>query len=227
MPEFTPRWKLVIFDCDGVLVDSEPIGARVFAGMLWELGIVMSPEECCQRFRGSHMADCLGFIGERLGRPAPDDFAARFRDRCVAAYHTELEPIPGIHVALERIALPRCVASNGPAEKMQTTLGLTGLLEFFEDRIFSAYDIQRWKPEPDLYLHAAEQCGVAARDCVVVEDSAFGVQAAVTAGMHVLGFAPNGEAEDLEQLGARTFRSMTELPDLLIGREAGPSFPGR
>jgi HAD superfamily hydrolase (TIGR01509 family) len=151
----------------------------------------------------------------RLGRPLPPAFEASFWERAEVALRAELRPVPGIHEALERIPTPTCVASSGRIDKMRVTLGVTGLLRRFEGRIFSAADVPRAKPWPDLFLHAAERMGAAPTTCVVVEDSPRGVEAGVAAGMRVLGYAARTDASELAGAGAEIFSDMRLLPQLL------------
>src|SRR5690349_11572951 len=159
---FRMRWDLVIFDCDGVLVDSEPIANRVFTDLLNEIGLRTTLEETMRDYVGRSMASCMAIVVERLGRPVPDDFVDAFRDRTADAFRAELRGVPGIETALDAItrdALPTCVASSGEHRKIRLSLGLTGLLPRFEGRIFSAQDVPRGKPHPDLFLHAARTLG--------------------------------------------------------------------
>ena len=207
--------ELVIFDCDGVLVDSEPISNRVLAEVLTESGLATTLESSMRDYMGRSWTACVEIFEARLGRPLPPLFAERFWTRVEAALRAELQPVPGIHEALARIPTPTCVASSGRPEKMRITLGMTGLLPRFEGRIFSALDVARAKPWPDLFLHAAARMGAAPATCVVVEDSPRGVEAGVAAGMRVLGFAGRTEAAALEAAGAEVFRDMLELPERL------------
>ena len=211
-----PVPALVIFDCDGVLVDSEVLGNRVLAAVAGECGLVLDPDEAVTLFRGCKMADCVAVLGERLGRPLPDDFVARVRARTAAAFRAELRPVEGVADALARVALPVCVASSGPREKIELALSVTGLLPRFAGRIFSSYEVGSWKPAPDLFLHAARTLGAPPAGCVVVEDSALGVRAGVAAGMRVIGYAPlASDASELAGLGASVIRHMRELPERL------------
>lgn len=219
-----PRWDLVIFDCDGVLVDSEPIANRVFAELLGEVGLPLSYDETIATFLGRSMAACVAIIEARLGRPVPAEFAATCQARVAAAFARELAPVPGVVAALDGVAalgLPACVASSGTHEKIRASLGVTGLLPRFTGRIYSATEVARGKPFPDLFLHAARALGARPARCVVVEDTALGVQAAVAAGMTALGYAPPGarsglaDPEALARSGARVFASMDALCALL------------
>ncbi|MEM1321336.1 MAG: HAD-IA family hydrolase [Bacteroidota bacterium] len=208
--------QLIIFDCDGVLVDSEAISNRLVAELLQELSIPMSTEESLRQFAGTSMEYIRNYIHQLTGQPLPENFEAIYRKRSALAFAEELQPIEGVARAIEAIPLPRCVASNGPREKIVTNLKITGLSSFFNDRLFSAYDIQRWKPAPDLYLHAADQMQVATQQCVVVEDSSAGVQAAIAAGMRVLAYGGSGNADRLQAAGAtQVFEHMSELPGLV------------
>ncbi len=206
---------LIIFDCDGVLVDSELLSNRVLAQMLGEIGLPMSLEDIIATFMGHSMAACVDIIEQRTGRPLPSTFVADFRDRTFDVFRRELRPVAGIEAVLDAIDRPFCVASSGPPEKIQLTLSTTGLMPRFTGRIFSAVEVARGKPHPDLFLHAAQMMGVTPARCVVVEDSVRGVQAAVAAGMRVLGFADLTDADELAAAGADVFRSMDQLPALL------------
>ena len=214
---------LVILDCDGVLVDSEPIANRVLADLLDEVGLPMTVEEATREFVGLSMADCWRIAEQRLGRSLPADFARRYEQRLTDAFRVELRPVPGIVEALERIHRPLCVASSGDPERIRGSLELTGLLPRFEGRIFSAVEVPRGKPAPDLFLHAARRSGARAVGCVVVEDSPRGVQAGVDAGMRVLGYAGRTAAAELEQAGAQCFERMRDLPDLLDAAARWPA----
>lgn len=206
----------MIFDCDGVLVDSEPLSNRVLAECLAEIGMPMTVDDSIEAFMGRSWADCLRIIERRLGRPAPSDLTARYRARQFAAFERELRPVAGIEAALEEIELPTCVASSGPHAKMRLSLGLTELWPRFEGRIFSASEVERGKPAPDLFLHAAARMGWEPASCAVVEDSRVGIEAAIAAGMTALGYADHAGPAALERAGAgATFTDMHELPGIL------------
>lgn len=217
-------FALVIFDCDGVLVDSERISNRVFAAMLAELGLELDLEDMFEQFVGLTMTQCLARIGEMLGHPPPPGFVADYDARTRAALAREVQPVPGIDAALARIALPCCVASNGEHAKMRTTLGATGLWPRFAGRAYSASDVARPKPAPDVYLLAAESSGAAPADCLVVEDTPTGVAAARAAGMTVFGFAALMPARRLREAGAHAvFGDMRELPAMIDAAQSGDS----
>jgi HAD superfamily hydrolase (TIGR01509 family) len=211
--------ELVIFDCDGVLVDSERLAVQVESRLITELGWELSPEEVLDRFVGRSDAHMLGEIEAALGRAVPE-WPERYRKALFASFEAELAAVPGVADAIDRLTVPTCVASSGTHEKMSLTLGLTGLLDRFEGRIFSTTEVANGKPAPDLFLHAARQMGAEPQGCVVVEDSRSGVEAARAAGMRVLGYAGGlTPAEWLEGPGTTVFTDMAELPGL-VGTQA-------
>lgn len=212
-------WDLVIFDCDGVLVDSEPLANRVLHERLLDLGLSMSEEETTRTFLGRTMPECLAMIEERLGRKAPEGFLDDLQRRTFDAFRGELRAVPGVEEALDAVPWPVCVASSGDHLKMRTTLTLAGLALRFEGRMFSALEVPRGKPAPDLFLHAAERMGASPDRTAVVEDSPAGIEAAVAAGMEPLGYAARTDPAELSRAGAwLTFRDMAELPGLLARR---------
>jgi HAD superfamily hydrolase (TIGR01509 family) len=210
------RFELIVFDCDGVLVDSEPIAVRVDARLLGELGWTLAEEEIVERFVGRSQAHMQAEIERQLGRPLPEGWEERCRPIYEEAFRAELRPVDGIEEALRGIALPTCVASSSSHPWLRFTLGLTGLLERFDGRIFSATEVAHGKPAPDLFLHAAERMGVAPERCAVVEDSRYGVEAARAAGMRAFAYAGGlTPAERLAGPGTTVFDDMRQLPSLL------------
>ncbi|MGW3123616.1 HAD family hydrolase [Streptomyces sp. NPDC001107] len=213
------RYDLVIFDNDGVLVDSEPISNRLLAAYLTELGHPTSYEDSLRDYMGSAMHRIHDLIQERTGQRLPDDFDDVFHARVFEAFERELEPVAGALGVVEKLAadgVSYCVASSGSHERIRVGHRKTGLDRWFDDgRIFSSQDVGRGKPAPDLFLYAADRMGVAPERCVVVEDSPLGVQAAVAAGMDVYGFTAMTPAE---RLGGATqlFSDLGELADLLV-----------
>lgn len=216
-PPFVP--DLVIFDCDGVLVDSEPITNSVFAEMLNELGLSVTLDDMYRDFLGHSLGYCLAKVETMLGRSLPEDFAGAYRMRSREALAREVKPVRGVVAVLDALTsagIPFCVASSGDYEKMRTTLGATGLLTRVEGHLFSVVDVARPKPHPDLFLHVARRRSVEPARVVVVEDTAIGVEAAVSAEMTVYGYAEHGNSERLRAAGATdTFASMDELPALI------------
>jgi HAD superfamily hydrolase (TIGR01509 family) len=208
--------ELVIFDCDGVLIDSEPIANRVLGERLEGVGLRMSVAEVMQRFVGRTRAGCLELATELLGRPLPEGFGDAWDQALYEALGREVSAIEGVAELLRVIDVPYCVASNSSPERMRLSLEASGLLPFFQGRMFSATAVARPKPAPDLFLHAARAMNAAPARCVVIEDTSTGVQAAMAAGMKVLGYAgANGHASELEAAGAIPFDSMGQLLGLL------------
>ena len=207
-------FDLVIFDCDGVLVDSERLAVRTEAEILSGLGWALSESDIVERFVGRSAAYMQQEIERHIGRSV--DWEAEFEPRYRAVYERELLPVPGVVEALEQIAVPTCVASSGSHEKMQFTLGITGLIDRFRDRIFSADEVTRGKPDPDIFLHAARQMGVVPTRCAVVEDSISGVTAGLAADMAVFAFAGGVTTSAQLSIGeAVVFSDMRELPALI------------
>lgn len=213
------RYDLIIFDNDGVLVDSEPISNRLLAAYLTELGHPTSYEESIRDYMGSAMHRIHDLVLERTGQRLPEDFDDVFHARVFAAFERELKPVAGVGEVLEKLAVdgvPYCVASSGSHERIRVGHRTTGLDRWFvEERVFSSQDVGRGKPAPDLFLYAAERMGVAPERCAVVEDSPLGVQAAVAAGMDVYGFTAMTPAERLTGAN-QLFSGMGELADLLV-----------
>lgn len=209
------KYDLVIFDCDGVLVDSMAISNGTLVDMLVEIGVSISLQESDDLYMGRSMPAIIEDVSARFNVRVPDAFLNEYYVRMDAAFNTDLKPVPGIVDALDKISLPTCVASSAPHRKMDTTLRVTGLMDRFVGRIYSANDVGRGKPFPDLFLHAARQMGAEPLRCVVIEDAVAGVQAAVSAGMPVFGYAPDSDGEALRQAGATVFNDMTDLPELL------------
>ncbi|MFM9369154.1 HAD family hydrolase [Streptomyces sp. Da 82-17] len=212
------RYDLVIFDNDGVLVDSEPIANAILASYLTELGHPTTYQESLRDYMGAAMHRVHDLVAERGGKPLPEDFETAYNSRVFAAFREELEPVPGVADVLEKLTaegVPYCVASSGSHEKIRVGHLKTGLDEWFEDEwIFSSEDVGKGKPAPDLFLHAAQQMDVEAHRCVVVEDSPLGIQAARAAGMDVLAFTSMMPRDRLEGATAY-FSDMSQLPELL------------
>ena len=204
---------LVIFDCDGVLVDSEVISIGIDQSLLAELGWNISQNEIVSRFVGRSHEHFIKVVEEHIGRKLPDDWDLHYQHIYREALTRNLQPIQGITDALDLITNPTCVASNGSHEKMRFTLGLTGFLPRFEGRIFSASDVSHGKPAPDLFLHASKVLGFTPEQCLVVEDSVAGVEAALAAEMKVIAYA--GGVTPRHQLirdGVIVIAEMSELP---------------
>jgi HAD superfamily hydrolase (TIGR01509 family) len=209
-------FDLVIFDCDGVVVDSERIVHGVFGAFVRSLGVHMSEAEMFEHFLGRRLAECVAIVEKLSGTPAPPGALERYcaqRDRVL---REQVQPVAGIREVLAALTIPYCIASSGGHDKMRITLGTTELLPLFEGRLFSATEVPRGKPAPDVFLYAAEHMGADPSRTAVVEDSVNGVFAGCAAGMTVFGFAGLTPAEKLRAAGAaHVFFAMNELPALL------------
>ncbi len=209
----------MIFDCDGVLVDTEVLQVAVEARVLTELGWSMEPEDVVRRWMGRTAAVQHADIAERLGEEAAvrhDELSRRQVHETFERDLVEVEGISALLDVLDQARVPTCVASSGSHERMARTLGLTGLAARFEGRIFSALEVEHGKPAPDLFLHAASRMGVDPSECVVLEDSVYGVQAGVAAGMRVLGYGSGmAEPDSLADAGAEVFTHMSDVPALI------------
>jgi HAD superfamily hydrolase (TIGR01509 family) len=215
------RPSLVIFDCDGVLVDTERLTVGVEARVLTELGWPHTAEEVVARWMGRSSAAQLADLEDRLGAASTRTFDERTTAELLETFERELTAVEGIVVLLDHLeaaGVPTCVASSGTHERMRRTLGITGLYDRFAGRIYSATEVEHGKPAPDLFLHAAGRMGAEPSACVVVEDSVYGVRAGVAAGMTVYGFAGGlTPADELASAGAVTFQAMADLVDVLPG----------
>jgi HAD superfamily hydrolase (TIGR01509 family) len=206
---------LVIFDCDGVLVDSERLAVRIEAEIVTGLGWSLTESDIIERFVGRSAAYMHHEIERQLGRSI--DWDSEFETRYREVFEAELIPVPGVIDALDEIRLPTCVASSGTYDRMRFTLGKTGLFDRFRGRIFSVDDVEHGKPAPDLFLHAARSMGVIPERCAVVEDSVSGVNAGLAAGMTVFAFSGGvTSAESLSIGSSIPFNDMATLPALLL-----------
>ena len=220
-PNNTPSFDLVIFDCDGVLVDSEVISCRAHAETLTRHGYRITEQQVLERFLGVSDREARAIIEAEIGRRLPDDFEAQVKHATLKFYEGDLRAIMYIADALAAIDLPKCVASSGTMEKITHGLTCAGLYDTLAPHIFSATQVERGKPAPDLFLFAAEQMRASPLRCVVIEDSVPGVTGARAAGMTVLGFHGGshclpGHADKLRAAGANvTFDDMRQLPGLI------------
>lgn len=232
---------LIIFDCDGVLVDSEIISAQVSSDCLRDVGVTLDAGHILETYRGKSVADCILMITEELSQlDSWKDYSAaekteqgahfwhRVQTQTLVACEQQLEPVEGVMAVLDYLRdhnIPFCVGSNGKHEKMRMTLAKTGIIEYVRGRVFSFEDVTRGKPAPDLFLHAAKTLNVPAGLAIVVEDSLTGIQAAVAAGMRPLGYCPpNSDGSEnillpqMRALGAEIFFSMDDLIPLIFKR---------
>ena len=210
---------LVIFDCDGVLVDSEVISNEVLARMLTQEGLPTTLSEARRACQGLLLTDIRDQAEAKLGRPLPPGWLAEYEHERAEAFRHGLEPVAGAAEAVRRVkaaGLKVCVASQGALEKTRMTLGLTGLRDLFPpDALFSAHDVPRPKPDPALFRHAAATMGVQPSACTVIEDTPSGVTAAIAAGMQAIGYAADSDEHALRNAGAEIIRSLDRLPEFL------------
>jgi len=214
-----PDLQMVLFDCDGVLVDSEVLSCGVLARLLTVEGLPTTLADARRDYQGLLLADVVAHAERRLGRPLPEDWLARFERERAQQFRRKLEPVVGAAEVVERVKGARvavCVASQGKLEKTRLSLGLTGLERLFaRDAVFSAESVSRGKPHPDLFLHAADVMGAKPAACSVVEDTPLGIAAAVSAGMRAFGYAADSDEPALRLAGAEVVHSLYELPGLL------------
>ena len=215
-----PSFDLVIFDCDGVLVDSEPIANRILAERLRKVGLHMPEEEVMRKFVGRTREGCLALAAELLGHPLPPDFAHKWDAALFEALRNEVKAIDGVVELIQGLSIPFCVASNGTRDRLRLTLEAAGLLALFEGRIYCAADVAHPKPAPDLFLHAAKSMGAAPSRSAVIEDTPTGARAGKAAGMTVFGFAggTSSTRAALEAEGAEVFGEMATLATLIGAR---------
>lgn len=208
---------LIIFDCDGVLIDSERIVNQAFSQCLAQLGLHLTLDETIQHFKGHTAKDGIAMAEQLLGKPIdPEALWKNYKIFSNGRMENDLQAIPGIVDVVAHLTCPKCVASNSGHHHLKMGLEKTGLMSYFTPHIFSATDVDRPKPAPDLFLHAAQTMGFAPKECVVVEDSPAGVEGAIAAGIPIVfGFADLTPASVLQDAGAQPFSSMAELPALL------------
>ncbi|MEM8702000.1 MAG: HAD-IA family hydrolase [Pseudomonadota bacterium] len=205
----------VIFDLDGTLVDSEVLCNQAFVDLLPELG--ETAEQLVRRYRGIKLDLTLADLENRIGRKLPETFEAIYRARVAQLFAEQLQPVPGAAEMLETLDRPKCIASSGPPQKIAHSLSVSGLARHFGDNIYSSYVVGFWKPDPGLFLHAARTMGYAPQNCIVVEDSDVGVQAAIAAGMAVLRYGLHASEEPDDR--AIVFNDMSRLKELVEGLE--------
>ena len=210
------RYKCIIFDCDGVLVDSEALSVQVLVAMANEIGLGVPMEYAFENFPGKSLNSILQFFEKKKNGALPAGFESEFRKRSFDLFKTDLKPIVGIHDLLNKISVPFCVASSGPLEKIKLNLTTTNLVGYFKNKMFSCYEIGKWKPDPAIFQHAAEKMGFGPSDCAVIEDTLVGVRAAVQGGFDVYGFAREKNKKEMEEEGATVFFEMDKLYPMLL-----------
>lgn len=220
--------KLVIFDCDGVLVDSEPLSIRVLVETFRDLGVPLTETECYQHFLGRSLSSLKATVLTKFDRELTDAKLETMRERLYDLYRQELNPLPDMEIVLKTLSLPYCVASSSLLERIQLSLDLTGLGSFFGKHVFSSSMVANGKPAPDLFLYAASHMGHAPADCIVVEDSPAGIEAAGLAGMRAFAFVGGSHAAAArlrETVAAKQpyciFERMAELPALIANMSQG------
>jgi HAD superfamily hydrolase (TIGR01509 family) len=210
------KYKCILFDCDGVLVDSEAITNQVLITMASEVGANISKTYARDNFGGRTLESIFEYVESLIDKKLPADFEQEFRKRSFQLFKTDIKPVKGIHELLDKISLPYAVASSGPMEKMKVNLTATGLIKKFGNNIFSSYDIGSWKPEPGIFLHAAAQMGHTPSDCLVVEDTVSGVQAAQNGGFDVVALARQHTVDGLKKQGAKVIWELKELEGMVL-----------
>lgn len=209
------KYKCIIFDCDGVLVDSEPLSNQVMVNLANEAGANIDLEYAYNYFKGNSLQNCVEQITALIKNEIPFDFISAYREQSFKKFKNEIKPIEGVKNTLDNLEIPFCVASSGPENKIRLNLELTGLLSYFESKIFSCYTIEKWKPDPAVFIWAAETMGFKPSECLVVEDSLIGVEAAINGGFDVFGFTAHDYKDELRKKSTKTFSDMIRLSELL------------
>jgi HAD superfamily hydrolase (TIGR01509 family) len=210
------KYKCIIFDCDGVLVDSLPQSNRIMLDMIAPFGISNEFEKYIAESNGGSLKASLDKIEELTDQVLPENFVQEYRKLTYQTFKKELQPVKGIRELLSIIDIPICVASSGPFEKIVENLKTTSLLIYFGDNIFSSYDIQSWKPDPAIFLQAAKKMGFKPNECIVVEDSIVGIEAATKGGFNSIGLAAEHNYEEMLKTSANVYRSVSEMGNFLI-----------
>lgn len=210
------KYKCIIFDCDGVLVDSEPISNQVMVDLANQMGANIDLEYAYGYFKGNSFNECAAQISKLTNRNLPVNFEELYRQKSFERFKDEIKPISGVKELLEGLKLPFCVASSGPMNKIKLNLELTGLSSFFQEKtIFSCYTIGKWKPDPAVFLWASRAMEFTIDECLVIEDSSIGIEAAVKGGFDVFGYTAHDYKGELHKKATNTFYHMNLLPELL------------
>jgi HAD superfamily hydrolase (TIGR01509 family) len=211
-----PPFKLIIFDCDGVLVDSERLTNQIFIDMLADIDVNITLQEVMDNYVGIPLLDGLAILAKKHTFKPPEDFIDRFNNKSLFVFENELQAIPGVMYAIAQIQTPFCVASNSRPEKVSAMLKITRLFDSFEGKIFTASQVEKPKPAPDVYLYAAKAFNIDPLDCLVIEDTSVGISAAKAAGMVVFGYSAQSSVKRLSDAGAHiVFDDMKDLPLLM------------
>ena len=209
------KYKCIIFDCDGILVDSEGISDNVLIEMAQEIGLHIDEAYIKLHFAGRSLKYIFQTLEDQISGSLPQNFVADYRARTFDRFKTDLKPIEGVHKLLEQINIPICVASSGPPNKIELNLTTTKLIERFKGRLYSSYDIGVWKPNPDIFLYAAKNMGFNPEDCAVIEDSLAGIKAGISGGFDVYALANKTNKDLFIEEGAKVFFKMDELYNML------------
>ncbi|HCW98552.1 MAG TPA: 6-phosphogluconate phosphatase [Pantoea sp.] len=211
--------ECVFFDCDGTLVDSELLCTQAYVNTFAHYGISCSLQEMFEKYKGVQLYDIIRDVAETHHASLPQAaFETDYRAEVARLFDASLTPIPGAKALVEKITVPMCVVSNGTVKKMQHSLGLTGMLPWFNQRLFSGYDISRWKPDPGLMYYAAEQMQVPVERCILVDDSEAGARAGIAAGIPVFYYCADAHNPDIDHPLVTRFTDMAELPALWQAR---------
>jgi len=210
-------YELVIFDCDGVLVDSEELSNKVLAEMLADYGHRVSDYASEHRFRGMQLTKCLEILEREAGVELPESFETDVRQRMSAVFQAQLRPVEGALRLVESLQIPFCVASTGPRKKTEENLRTTNLYTHFAGKVFSGYEIGSWKPDPGIFLAAASHFGVSPEDCIVIEDSLVGVSAGMAANMTVLALSATPDNNSLA-IANKVFGSLGEIHKFFVSQ---------
>lgn len=209
------KYKCLIFDCDGVLVDSEAIGNQVLVDLANELGANIDLDYAFKHFKGHSIYSCMSKIQDLISVNLPGDFEQRYRKQSYGNFRNYIKPIPGVKEVVENLKIPFCVASSGPLSKIRLNLEFTGLLPYFDGKIFSCYTVQKWKPNPAVFLWAAESMGFEPRECLIIEDSISGVKAGKSGGFDVYGYIEQDSGNKLKDYADIVFSDMKDLLKLI------------
>lgn len=207
--------RCVLFDCDGTLVDSEILCCKAYVRVFANYGITLNQSEMLIKYKGIKLHEIIDTVSRERQVTLPmREFEQAYRQEVAHLFDSELQPIAGARELLAQIKAPMCVVSNGPVKKMQHSLGMTDMLPYFDDRLFSAYDIQRWKPDPAIVFHAAEQMQVPLPQCILVDDSTAGVHAGIAAGIPVFYFCADPHNPPIDHPLVTRFTDLAHLPTL-------------
>lgn len=205
----------IFFDCDGTLVDSELLCTQAYVNTFAHYGVGLSLQEMFEKYKGVKLYDIIADVTAAYDLSASvEELEPAYRQEVARLFEEQLQPVAGAKALLEQINVPMCVVSNGTVPKMQHSLGLTGMLDYFDDRLYSGYTISRWKPDPALMAYAAEQMGIPLEQCILVDDSEAGAKAGIAAGIPVFYYCADAHNKPLDHPLVTSFEDMAQLPEL-------------